>query len=57
MANHYSLEVQALAASLARSASDDPTVLSLNPQAGELLLALNATWSRGWPPKAATWAI
>jgi replicative DNA helicase len=33
------MELQALAASLTRPASDDPTVLILDPQAGELLLA------------------
>jgi replicative DNA helicase len=38
-ADRYTLELQALAASLAGSASDDPTVLTLDPQAGELLLA------------------
>jgi replicative DNA helicase len=37
--DRYALELQALAASLAAPASDDPTVLTLDPQAGELLLA------------------
>jgi hypothetical protein len=35
----YTLELQALAASLIVSPGDDPTVLTLDPQAGELLLA------------------
>jgi replicative DNA helicase len=38
-AARYAMEVQALAASLIVSFSDDPTVLTLDPQAGELLLA------------------
>ena len=38
MADRYTLELQALAASLSRTAGDDPTVLTLDPQAGELLL-------------------
>ena len=37
--DRYALELQALAASLTRSISDDPTVLTLDPLAGELLLA------------------
>jgi replicative DNA helicase len=36
--DRYALELQALAASLTSSANDDPTVLTLDPQAGELLL-------------------
>jgi replicative DNA helicase len=39
VADRYALELQALAASLTVSASDDPTVLTLALQAGELLLA------------------
>jgi hypothetical protein len=39
VADRYSLELQALAASLTRPASNDPTVLTVDPQAGELLLA------------------
>jgi hypothetical protein len=42
VADRYALELQALAASLTTPAgptSDDPTVLTLDPQAGELLLA------------------
>jgi hypothetical protein len=39
VAARYTLELQALAASLTTPASDDPTVLTLDPQAGELLLA------------------
>jgi replicative DNA helicase len=38
-ADRYAMEVQALAASLIVSVSDDPTVLTLDPKAGELLLA------------------
>jgi replicative DNA helicase len=38
VADRYTLELQALAASLTISASDDPTVLTFAPQAGELLL-------------------
>jgi replicative DNA helicase len=38
VADRYALELQALAASLTSSGSDDPTVLTLDPQAGELLL-------------------
>jgi hypothetical protein len=38
VADRYALELQALAASLTTPASDDPTVLTLDPQAGELLL-------------------
>jgi hypothetical protein len=37
--DRYILELQALAASLTRPASDDPTVLTLDPHADELLLA------------------
>jgi replicative DNA helicase len=40
VADRYTLELQALAASLTRPASDDPTVLTLDPPAGELLLDL-----------------
>jgi replicative DNA helicase len=36
--DRYTRELQALAASLTSSASDDPAVLSLDPQAGALLL-------------------
>ena len=39
MADRYTLELQALAASLASVAGADPTLLTLDPQAGELLLA------------------
>ena len=39
VADRYTLELQTLAASLTVSASDDPTVLTLTLQAGELLLA------------------
>jgi replicative DNA helicase len=39
VANGYTLELQALAASLTAPVGDDPTVLTLDPQAGELLLA------------------
>jgi hypothetical protein len=38
VADRYALELQALAASLTSSGSDDSTVLTLDPQAGELLL-------------------
>jgi len=38
VADRYALELQALAASLTSSDSDDPTVLTLDPEAGELLL-------------------
>jgi replicative DNA helicase len=38
-ADRYTRELQALAASLTRPASDDPTVLTLDPHADELLLA------------------
>jgi replicative DNA helicase len=38
VADRYALELQALPASLTRPAGDDPTVLTLDPQAGELLL-------------------
>jgi hypothetical protein len=37
--DRYALELQALAASLTTPATDDPTVLVLDPQAAELLLA------------------
>jgi replicative DNA helicase len=40
VADRYTLELQALAASLTIPASDDPTVLILDPPAGELLLDL-----------------
>jgi replicative DNA helicase len=40
VADRYTLELQALAASLTTPASDDPTVLTLDPSAGELLLEL-----------------
>jgi replicative DNA helicase len=49
-ADLYTLELQALAASLTGSASDDPTVLTLDPQAGELLLA----FERDLEPRLAT---
>jgi replicative DNA helicase len=39
VADRYTLELQALAASLTRPAGDDPIVLILDPQADELLLA------------------
>jgi hypothetical protein len=38
VADRYTLELQALATSLTRPPTDDPTVLTLDPQAGELLL-------------------
>ena len=38
VADRYTLELQALAASLARPPDDGPTVLTFTPQAGELLL-------------------
>jgi replicative DNA helicase len=38
VADRYALELQALAASLATPAGADPTLLTLDPQAGELLL-------------------
>ena len=40
VADRYTLELRTLAASLTDSASDDPTVLTLDPPAGELLLDL-----------------
>ena len=40
VADRYSLELQALAASLTTPGSDDPTVLTLDSQAGDLLLDL-----------------
>jgi replicative DNA helicase len=40
VADRYTLELQALAASLTIPASDDPTVLTLDPPAGQLLLDL-----------------
>jgi hypothetical protein len=39
VADRYTLELQALAASMASVAGADPTLLALDPQAGELLLA------------------
>jgi replicative DNA helicase len=39
VADRYALELQALAASLTRPATDDPTMLTLDQAAGELLLA------------------
>jgi replicative DNA helicase len=39
VADRYTLELQALAASVATVADADPTLLTLDPQAGELLLA------------------
>jgi replicative DNA helicase len=39
VADRYTLELQALAASLTSSAGADPTLLTLTPEAGELLLA------------------
>jgi replicative DNA helicase len=38
MADRYAVELQALAASLSRTPGDDPTVLTLDPPAGDLLL-------------------
>jgi replicative DNA helicase len=38
MADRYAVELQALAASLSRTPGDGPTVLTLDPQAGDLLL-------------------
>ena len=57
VADRYTLELQALAASLTAPASDDgPTVLTLDPAGGRAAArASSATWSRGWPPTAATW--
>jgi replicative DNA helicase len=49
VADCYILELQALAASLTRPASDDPTVLVFDPQAGELLL----TFERKLEPRLA----
>jgi replicative DNA helicase len=40
VADRYTLELQALAASLTIPASNDPTMLTLDPSAGELLLDL-----------------
>ena len=57
VADRYTRELQALAASLTAPAGDDPTVLTLDPHAGELLLGSSATWSPAWPPTAATWPI
>jgi replicative DNA helicase len=39
VADRYAVELQALAASLTSAAGQEPTVLSLDPAAGELLLA------------------
>jgi replicative DNA helicase len=39
VADRYTMELQVLAASLTTPTSDDPTVLTLDPQAGKLLLA------------------
>jgi replicative DNA helicase len=39
VADRYARELQAMAASLTRPANDDPTMLTLDPQADELLLA------------------
>jgi replicative DNA helicase len=38
VSDRYTLELQALTASLSSTASDDPTVLTLDPHAGDLLL-------------------
>jgi hypothetical protein len=38
VAERYAVELQALAASLSSAAGDDPTVLTLDPHAGDLLL-------------------
>ena len=38
MADRYAVELQALAASLSRTPGEDPTVLTLDPTAGDLLL-------------------
>ena len=56
MADRYTLELQALAASLTDPAGDDgPAVLTLDQEAASCCSASSATWSRGWPPAAATW--
>jgi replicative DNA helicase len=41
--DRYTVELQALAASLTRPAGDDPIVLTLDPQADELLLGFEGT--------------
>ena len=57
--DRYALELQTLAASLAVPAGDNgPAVLTLDRQAdGAAAGPSSATWSRGWPPAAATWPI
>src|SRR5215207_3939903 len=55
VADRYALELQTLAASLTTPAGNESPALCLDPHAGELLLAFERTWSRGWPPAAATW--
>jgi replicative DNA helicase len=49
VADRYTLELQALAASLTRPASDNPTMLTLDPHADELLL----TFERDLEPRLA----
>ena len=55
IADRYALELQALAASLAsRPATTRPCSPSIHKLAS-YCWASSATWSRGWPPTAATW--
>jgi hypothetical protein len=58
VADRYALELQALAASLAAPAGDDgPAVLTSTTRRRSCCWPSSATWSRGWPPPAATWPI
>jgi hypothetical protein len=56
VADRYALEMHALAASLAIPVGDDGlAVLTLDQEAGELLLGFERDLSPGWPLAAATW--
>jgi len=55
VADRYTLELQVLAASLTTPVGQDPAVLTLNSQAGELLLAFERDLEPGSLPTVATW--
>jgi replicative DNA helicase len=55
MADRYAVELQALAASLSRTPGDDPTVLTLDSQAGDLLLGFERALEPRLAAAAATW--
>jgi replicative DNA helicase len=55
VAHCYTLELQSLAASLTTATGDEPTLLTLDAPAGELLLEFESDWNPGWPPVPGIW--